>query len=626
MSGHSQFKLFRERRFMPFFGTMALGALNDNIVKNALGAVLVFQASKMAAMNTDQLVNLSAMLFILPFFLFSALFGQVADKYEKSVQIRRIKLFEVIIMVVATVGFYLDNLAMLFTVLFMLGLQSTMFGPLKYGILPQVLSSRELVGGNALVEMGTFVAILAGTIAGPQLAGIEADWPVWVAGTALAVAVAGWLCSLRIPHAEAADPELRINWNFASETVRNIRFINENPTVLNSVLGISWFWFFGAVMLVNILSYSKNVLGGNEDMMSALLAMFIIGISAGSLLCERLSGQQVEIGLVPLGAIGLTVFAFDLFLASPDTPIEGLTIGMFFSQGTNWRIAIDLMLIGVFGGFYTVPLYALVQARSKKSHRSRVIAGLNILNSLFMVIASGMSIALLAVDGITIPHLFMLTAILNALVAIYIFTIVPEFLLRFMMWALIHTIYRVRVTGMDNVPEEGAVIMAANHVSFVDPFIIGGMVRRPIRFVMYHKIHNLRGLRWLFNSGKAIPIASRNENPELLEKAYQRIHAELEAGEPVGIFPEGGITRDGEIQTFKKGIDKIIAERPVPVVPMALCNLWGSLFSRRDPMHKRRPYKLWAKIELRIGKPIPADQVTAERLEQAVRELRGDDR
>jgi 1-acyl-sn-glycerol-3-phosphate acyltransferase len=626
VSGHSQFNLFRVRRFMPFFMTQALGALNDNIFKNALAALLVFQGGRLAGLNTDQVVNLSAMVFIAPFFLFSALFGQFADKYEKSMQVRRIKLLEVVIMVAATLGFWLNNLPLLLGVLFMLGFQSTIFGPIKYGILPQVLSRRELVGGNALVEMGTFVAILAGTIAGPQLAGIEAGWPVWVSLAALAVAVAGYLFSLGIPKAEAVAPDLKINWNIFSETVRNIRFINENSTVLNSVLGISWFWFFGATVLVQIPSYSQNVLGGDENLMSVLLAMFIVGISTGSLLCERLSGRQVEIGLVPFGSIGLTVFGIDLYLASPDTVQQGTTIATFFAHGGSWRIALDLLMIGVFGGFYIVPLYALVQQRSEPSRRSRVIAGNNILNALFMVIAAIYAMVLLGRAGFTIPQLFMITAILNAIVAVYIFSLVPEFLMRFLVWILIHTIYRVKVTGIDRIPETGPVIVAANHVSFVDPLILGGMIRRPVRFVMYYRIFNIPLLHFIFRTGKAIPIASRSEDPKVLEEAYRRIRETLDEEEMLGIFPEGAITADGEIQPFRKGIEKIIAEHPVPVVPVALCNLWGSLFSRRDPLLKRRPYKLWAKIELRIGHPIPPQEVTAMRLEEATRQLRGDDR
>ncbi len=610
---------------MPFFMTQALGALNDNIFKNALAALLVFQSSRLAGLNTDQLINLSAMVFILPFFLFSALFGQFADKYEKSRQIRGIKLFEVTIMAIATLGFWLNSLPLLLAVLFLLGFQSTMFGPIKYGILPQVLDRRELVGGNALVEMGTFVAILAGTIAGPQLAGIEAGWPVWVSLAALAVAVLGYLFSRGIPAAGPVAPDLVVNWNVFTETWRNLRFINENPTVLNSVLGISWFWFFGATFLVQIPSYSQNVLGGDEDLMSLLLAMFIVGISTGSLLCERLSGRQVEIGLVPFGSIGLTVFGLDLWLASPLQASPGLSIGAFLAAPGSWRIVVDLVMIGIFGGFYIVPLYALVQQRSEPAHRSRVIAGNNILNALFMVVAAVLAMVVLGRAGFSIPELFMLTAILNAVVAVYIFTLVPEFLMRFLVWILIHTIYRVRPSGLDRIPEQGPVVLAANHVSFVDPLIIGGLVRRPVRFVMHHRIYRIPLLRFVFRTGKAIPIASGREDPAILENAYQRIGEVLDAGEVLGIFPEGAITCDGAIHPFKKGIDKIIAERPVPVVPMALCHLWGSMFSRRDPLLKRRPYKLWARVELRIGQPIAPQEVSAERLEAEIRRLRGDD-
>ncbi len=611
---------------MPFFMTQGLGAFNDNVFKNVLVALIVFEGSSLYGLNTDQLVNLSAMVFILPFFLFSALFGQFADKYEKSVQVRRVKLFEVVIMLLATLGFWLNNVPLLMFVLFLLGLQSTIFGPIKYGILPQILKKEELVGGNALIEMGTFVAILAGTIAGPQLAGIEASWPYWASAACLAVAVVGYVYSLGIPEAKATAPDLRISWNIFGETVRNMKFINENPVVLNSVLGVSWFWFFGAVFLVQIPSYSQNILGGDKHLMSALLGLFIVGISTGSLLCEKLSGRQVEIGLVPFGAIGLTLFGLDLFLASPEVPATGVSTLEFLSGAHNWRIMADLLLIGVFGGFYIVPLYALIQSRSAPAHRSRVIAGLNIINALFMVIAAVMAMLILGPAGLEVPHLFLISAILNAVVAIYIFTLVPEFLMRFLVWILIHTIYRVRVTGMDNIPEEGPVIVACNHVSFVDPLILGGMIRRPVRFVMYHGIYKLPVLNFIFRTGKAIPIAGRAENPEILENAYLRMNEVLNGGDVLGIFPEGRITSDGEIGEFKRGIEKIIAENPVPVVPIALCNLWGSLFSRRDPLYKRRPYKLWSLIEMRIGSPIQPGEVSAERLQREIQQLRGEDR
>jgi 1-acyl-sn-glycerol-3-phosphate acyltransferase len=626
MSGDSQFKLFSQRRFMPFFMAQGLGAFNDNIFKNALAAMLVFEGANLLALNTNQLVNFSAMVFILPFFLFSALFGQFADKYEKSIQIRRVKLLEVVIMLLATLGFWLHNVPLLMFVLFLLGVQSTIFGPIKYGILPQILRKEELIGGNALIEMGTFVAILAGTIAGPQLAGIDVSWPYWTSAACLATAAAGYVYSRRIPEAAPSAPDLKISWNIFTETMRNMRFINQSRVVLNSVLGVSWFWFFGAIFLVQIPSYSQNVLGGDKNLMSALLAVFIIGISTGSLLCEKLSGRQIEIGLVPFGAIGLTLFGLDLFFASPEAPTIGITTFEFLSNPHNWRIMADLLLIGIFGGFYIVPLYALIQSRAEPEHRSRVIAGLNILNALFMVVAAIMAMLILGPVGLDIPHLFLISAILNALVSIYIFTLVPEFLMRFLVWILIHTIYRVRVTGMENIPEEGPVIVASNHVSFADPLIIGGMIRRPVNFVMYYKIYNIPVLNFIFRTGKAIPIAGRSEDPEILEKAYQRMHGVLESSDVLGIFPEGRITADGDIQEFKSGVDKVIAQTPVPVVPMALCHLWGSLFSRRDSLYKRRPYKLWSLIELRIGAPIPPQEMTAQRLQQEVESLRGDDR
>ena len=625
MSQSSQFSLLKASRFGPFFSTMAMGALNDNIFKNALAAMLVFESSRMAGMDDKLLVPLSGLVFILPFFLFSALFGQFADKFEKSRQIRWVKVLEFGIMLVATLGFWTGNLWMLFTVLFLLGLQSTIFGPIKFGILPQVLKEQELVGGNALVEMGTFVAILVGTIAGPLLIRIDAPWPLWVSLVCLAVALFGWLTSLKIPRAPAPDPGLNINWNIFTETIRNIRFINTNRTVLNSVLGISWFWFFGSVFLLQIFGYTKHDLGGDERLVSLLLALFIIGISTGSLLCERLSGKQVEIGLVPFGAFGLTLFGIDLYFASPTAATEMITVGQFFSHPPNWRIVADLLMIGLFGGFYTVPLYALVQARAAPGRKARVIAGLNIVNALLMVIAAVYMMILLGPAGLTIPELFLATAILNAVVAIYIFTLVPEFLMRFLVWILIHSIYRVKTEGLEKIPVQGALIVAANHVSFVDPLIIGGLVRRPVRFVMYHKIFKIPLLNFIFRTGKAIPIAPRSEDPEILEAAYKKMRQVLKNEAVLGIFPEGGITYDGEIQTFKKGIQKIIAEQPVPVVPMALCNLWGSLFSRKDKLHKRRPRKFWQLIELRVGDPIPPEEVTAERLEAEVRKLRGDD-
>ncbi|NMG75677.1 MFS transporter [Aromatoleum diolicum] len=622
----SQFKLMGERRFLPFFLTQFLGAFNDNLYKNALVVLLTFQAARYTTLSPGVLVNLAAGLFILPFFLFSATSGQLADKFEKTRLIRFVKLFEIAVMALAAVAFALDSLTLLFAALFLMGVHSTIFGPVKYAVLPVYLREEELVGGNALVESGTFIAILLGTIAG----GVTIALPggaAWLSAAVLAVAVLGYLTSRAIPAAPAADPNLRINWNPLTETWRNIGFTRGNRTVFLSILGISWFWFYGALFLSQFPGYAKDVLGGDEHAVTLLLALFSVGIGTGSLLCERLSGKHVEIGLVPFGSIGLTLFALDLWWASPVAIHTGdpLPLAAVLMNPLSWRALFDLVMIGLFGGFFIVPLYALVQSRSEPAHRSRIIAGNNILNALFMVVAAGMGAGLLAA-GMTIPQLILITALLNAAVALYIYTLVPEFLLRFIVWLLVHTVYRLRVEGIEHVPEEGPALLVANHVSFVDALIITAASRRPIRFVMDHQIFRWPLLSFVFRSSRAIPIASAKEDAAMMERAFEEVARALEAGELVGLFPEGKITADGEIQPFRPGIRRIVERTPVPVVPLALRGLWGSTFSRKDGPAFSRPFRrgLFSRIELVGGTPFPPDAATPESLHSAVAGLRGE--
>jgi len=488
MSTHNQFDLLSERRFGPFFWTQFLGAGNDNIYKNALVIFVAYRAAAHSSLDANTLVNLAAGIFILPFVLLSATAGQLADKYEKSRLIRYIKVLEIVIMVIGTIGFGLANLTLLFVALALMGVHSTLFGPVKYAILPQHLKPEELIGGNGLVEMGTFVAILIGTIVGGVLVAIPGVGPVLAGVAAVAVAVAGWLASRGIPNTPAVASDLVLNWNPFTETSKNLRFAYGNRVVWLAMLGISWFWFYGATFLTQFPNFAKDVLGGNEHVVTLLLALFSIGIGVGSLLCERLSGRKVEIGLVPFGSIGLTVFAVDLWFASNSLHATGLTgIGEFLGRAAHWRVVFDLMMIGLFGGFYIVPLYALIQERSEAAYRSRIIAANNILNALFMVASAGLSIALLS-QGVSIPGLFLVTGILNAVIALYIYKLVPEFLMRFLAWLLIHTMYRVRKEGLDNVPETGGCIVVCNHVSYVDAIVIAACVRRPIRFIMDHRI------------------------------------------------------------------------------------------------------------------------------------------
>ena len=621
---HSQFALLKTRRFAPFFVTQFLGAFNDNLYKNALIVLLTFHAASWTTLAPEVLTNLAAGIFILPFFLFSATAGQLADKYDKAKMARMVKILEMVIMIVAGAGFFLQNLEVLLGALFLLGLHSTLFGPVKYAILPQHLREDELVGGNALIESGTFVAILIGTLAGGLLAGAGGH-PAWVAMAGLVVAAAGYLASWSIPTAPAPAPDLKVNLNLFSETWHNIGFARKDRTVFLAILGISWFWLYGALFLAQFPVFAKNVLGGNETSVTLLLAVFTVGIGLGSMLCEKLSGKHVEIGLVPFGSIGLTLFGGDLFFASPTVMPAGAPLAMssLLALHQTWHVLFDLFGLGVFGGFFIVPLYVLIQLRSAPEHRSRIIAANNILNALFMVVGALAAAELLG-RGVTIPELFGLAALCNALAAIYIYTLVPEFLLRFVAWLLVHTLYRLEQKGVEHLPEEGPAILVCNHVSYVDSLVISSACRRPIRFVMDHQIFKTRGIGFLFRHARAIPIAPAKEDAALMEAAFDEVARALEAGDLVAIFPEGGLTANGELQTFHPGVQRIVQRTPVPVIPMALRGLWGSFFSRQGgaAMHLKSKLRPLSAIGLHVGEPVAPEAATPEHLHALVSGLR----
>jgi 1-acyl-sn-glycerol-3-phosphate acyltransferase len=621
----SQFALLGKRRFAPFFWTQALGAFNDSAFRNAMVMLAAFQMG-LPDGEVSLYTNLAPALFILPYFLFSATAGQLAEKFEKTRIIRYVKLFEIAAMLLAAWGFHTHNLPLLLGVLFMMGVHSTVFGPIKYAILPQMLASTELVGGNGLVEMGTQLAILVGMVLGNSLMLIAGVGPWAAAAATVAIAAAGYACSRAIPAAPATAPELKFNWNPFSETMRVLRLTRSDRAVFNAVLGISWFWFFGTVLVAQLPIYTKLNLGGDGSVNTLVLTLFSLGTGIGSLLCERMSGKRVEIGLVPLGAFGLTAFGIDLYLARPDAASEfGMNWWAFLHASGSWRVALDLVAIGVFAGFYVVPLFAFVQSRTPRERLSRVIAGNNILNALLIVTAAVFGLALSRL-GISAAQIFLIDALLNVLVAFYIFTLVPEFLMRFITWVLVNTLYRVRADGLQHVPEDGPALLVCNHVSFMDPLLLMASLRRPARFVMYYKIFNIPLLRFVFRTARAIPIAGHKESPVVLEQAYDAIDEALAAGELVCVFPEGSLTTDGAVAAFRPGLEKILARRPVPVVPMALRGLWGSVWSRRDSMlHRARlPRRFRARVELVVDQPIAPAHLTAPVLEARVRQLRGD--
>jgi 1-acyl-sn-glycerol-3-phosphate acyltransferase len=603
----SQFRLLGERRFAPFFGVQFLGAMNDNVFKQALVILLAYQTTAFTALSSDMLQNVAQALFILPFLLFSATAGQIADKYEKRNLITLVVALELVIMALGAVGLAMKDLTVLLVALFLGGTQSAFFGPVKYAYLPQHLKETELVGGNGLVETGTSIAILVGMTLGGWLV-IQGQGGARAVGilTCL-VSLAGIGLSRLVPLSPAPDPELRIDWNPASATFQNLRFASGNRTVFLSILGVSWFWFYGAMLVTQLPNLAKNVLGGSESVVTQLLIVFSLGVGAGSLLCERLSGHKVELGLVPFGSIGLTLFGADLALA--------------LAAPHTWRVFLDLFLVGAFGGFYIVPLYALIQSRSEPRQRSRIIAANNILNALFMVAAAAIAVGLFAA-GLSIPQLILVLALMNAAVALYIYRLVPEFLMRFMVWLLIHSVYRLKKLNLERIPDEGAAILVCNHVSYVDALVISAACRRPIRWVMDHRIFQVPLLSFFFRTARAIPIAPAREDPAVLEQAYQRIVQELDAGQLIGLFPEGRLTSDGDMSEFRGGVMRLLKERPVPVIPMALSGLWRSLFAR-NPDKLRHARHLFPRVRFAVGEALGPEQVTPEKLHAAVLELRG---
>lgn len=623
----SQLHLLNERRFWPLFWTQFLGAFNDNLFKNALVILVAYRSMSLLGIPSQHIVVACAGIFILPFFLFSATAGQLADRLAKWRLMRWVKIWEVGAMALAGVGFALDSLGLLLAVLFLMGMQSTFFGPAKYAILPELLGDRDLVGGNALVAMGTFLSILLGTIIGGLVVAGGDAWIGRLGYMVVAVAAAGYLTSRFIVPTPAADPGLRVRLSPVAPTVEILRVTRGVKSVFLSVLAISWFWFLGASFLSLLPNFSKDVMSGSETVVTLFLATFCVGIGVGSMLCERLSRRRLELGLVPLGSIGMSVFAVDLalaggsFLGPPDGRL--LPVAEFLGWPGALRVLVDLFMIAVSAGFYTVPLMTFIQQRTRAGLRSRVIAGNNIINALLMVISSVALVALLA-SGRSIQSIFFMLGVANAAVAVYVYSVIPEFLLRFVAWCAANVVYRLRIVGADRIPDDGPAVLAANHVSFVDWLIVASVSARPVRFVMTHEYAKVPLARFLMRDAKVIEIASGRVDPELKRRAYDRIAAELEAGELVFLFPEGKLTDDGELQPFRPGIERIVARTPVPVVPMAIVGLWGSFFSRWGGRAMTKPFRrFWSRVEVRVGEPIPPAEVTAHGLAERIAALGG---
>ncbi|MFO0722975.1 MAG: MFS transporter [Myxococcota bacterium] len=618
--------LLFERRFWPLFVAQFLGAMNDNLLKNALVILITYRSMVLFGLGSASLVALASGLFILPFFLFSGSAGQLSDKYPKGAFLRRVKGAEIVFMGIAAVGFVRESPALLLLALFLMGIQAAFFGPGKYSILPELLGGAEgqedrVLAGNALLEMGTFVAILLGTLGGGVLVA-EGQLTV-VAVSIVVLAIAGYAASFFIPALPGAAPDLVIAKNPLTPAIDTFRATRQLRPVYLSILGISWFWFLGASFLTLIPTYTKDVLFGSEQVVTLFLSVFCVGIAVGSVLSERMSGRQLELGLVPFGSIGMTLFTLDLGLIGDGgrgNLHQLLGIVEFWRSPGGAHILIDLLGIAIFSGFYTVPLYTMIQERTPKESRSRVVAGNNILNALFMVASAGMLFGF-ASAGLKAPSIYVVLGLMNAAVALFIYDTIPEFWLRFLIWMLSKVMYRTKLLGSEHIPKTGAVVLVANHVTFVDWMFMAAACPRPARFVMYHAYFKMPVIGRLFRDAKVIPIAPAHEDQDTMEAAFDRIAAELAEGEVVVIFPEGKITKTGEMNPFRTGIERIIARTPVPVIPVALVGLWGSFFSKNQGRLPGRGLR--SKVELRVGTPIPPAEVTAPVLAGAVAALGG---
>ncbi|MFZ3520946.1 MFS transporter [Vibrio harveyi] len=615
--------MFLTKRFFPYFVTQCLGALNDNIYKNVLLLMVTYSQIDSLPMSVDLFVNLAAGLFILPFFLFSAHAGAIADNMDKAKLIRRLKLIELVIMSCAATAIMTQSAILMLVLLFMTGTQSAYFGPVKYSLLPQALKSNELVKGNAWVEMGTFLSILIGTLSAGLLLAVP-NGMIIASCIVITLSLLGLLSSANIPSLPSKKSD-KVKFEPITGLKKTLKLAQKQRGIWMSILAISWFWFMGATYLTQFPNFAREHLFADSTVVSLLLALFSIGIATGSWLCEKLSFNQVELGILPFGILGLTIFSADLLWAVPaieSFPSQYYDIQNFVTQSSHIRVMIDLFLVGVSGGVFIVPLYAFIQSRSEEGECAQSIAANNIMNALFMVASAAVSILILSVLEFSIVELFAILAVGNFIVAVYVYRQVPEFTQRFVSYLLSHCLYRVSVTGRQHIPEQGAALIVANHVSYVDALILMGTSTRPVRFVMDKSISELPVLKYVFRHAGVIPICSPRKCAETYKKAFEQIEQALSNDEVVCIFPEGRLTSNGELGEFRPGVEKILKRTPVPVIPMALKGLWGSFFSHKNGHAlTKRPTRFWSRIEVNIGELLQPATLDRHLLQKEVQDL-----
>lgn len=564
------------KNFKFIFFTQFFGALNDNIFKNTLVLLLTYKSIELWSINSNLLVPLAGLVFIFPFFIFSATAGQIADKYPKTLVIKFTKLAEVIIMSIAACGFYFNNYQYLFIALFLMGAQSAFFGPVKYGILPFVAKQNALVKANSLISSSTFLAILVGTILGGVL--LSAGNLFHIILVILFVAILGLVFSLNIKEVQTETTQYKVDYFFFKSTWKALKLSLENKDIFFTILGSSWLWFMGAAILSVLPLFCKNILGVNADMGTFFLSLFVFGMGAGAVVVKYISSYKAEIGVVPIAGFFLSLCLLDLSYISSVFFIpasEGLmSFSVFFMQKYSFRATIDVFLLSIFSACLIIPQMTYIQEVCDKKLISRIISANNIWNALFMVLASALVMFL---SPFGIPVIFLALAGLNFVAAILLYFFKPVYCIRFIINIIVRLVYKIELVNFDKLPKTGPYILASNHISFVDPACIGGVVKEPIHYVMdwnyYFKFP------FLCKQAGTIPIATHRESPEILKKAFTLMKKRLDEGAIIGIFPEGEISRTGKLLSFKPGIQRILATHSVPVVLCAVDGLWGSIFS-----------------------------------------------
>ncbi len=593
----NQFSLFTKQRFLPLFITQFLGAFNDNLFKNALVVLITYFLADKLPVKPEILVTLSGCLLILPMFLFSAQAGSLADKFEKAKLIRVIKVAEVILMIIGAVGFMLQSVPLLMTVLFLLGAQAAFFGPIKYSILPQHLASTELVAGNGLIEMGTFVAILLGNILGAVFMTVP-NGLIVISCMIFLFAALGYLSSCFIPKALPLASDLKLSFNLFKETWKVVSFSRSDKPIFLCILGISWFWLIGFTFLAVFPSYAKDFVGGNEQVFSLFLAIFSIGIGIGSSLCNKLLKGQIEATFVPLAALALTLFTLDLFYATHlESPPQGdlLTVSQFVHASFNhWRIMIDMFLISVCGGIYVVPLYAIMQHRSADTHKARVIASNNIMNALFMTVAAIITMIMFKLE-MTIPHIFLTIALLNLVAVVQSCRLLPGDLIKSILRLVFQLLYRVEVKGIENFHKAGErVVISPNHTSFLDGLLLAAFLPGRLSFAMYSgyaKKWWVRPITYLVDVFGLDPT-----NPYIMKAIVKYVKEDKK----LVIFPEGRITVTGALMKIYEGPGMIADKADATILPILIEGAQYSPFSR---LKGRVNLRWFPKITLTLFEP-----------------------